>query len=235
VNWLDFLLAGGAVTVGAALQGAVGFGLGLVAAPLLILVDPRLVPGPLICAAMGLTVLMAYKDRASIRLSELKWAVPGRVLGVIAAAVVLTLISGDDLRVIFGVLVLFAVGLTASKFHLDPTPRNLLIAGTLSGFMSTTVAMGGPSMALLYQRESGARIRGSLSGFFLFGIFITLIGLNVIGMFGLEEFVLALTLLPGMFLGFAVSGRIARVLDQGHTRTAALVLSAVAGLAVILT
>jgi uncharacterized membrane protein YfcA len=232
---LDFLLAGGAVTIGAALQGSVGFGLGLVAAPLLILVEPRLVPGPLICAAFGLTVLMAYKDRESIRLSELKWAVPGRVLGVIAAAVVLTVISGDDLRTTFGVLVLFAVGLSASGIHLDTTPRNLLIAGTLSGFMSTTVAMGGPSMALLYQRKSGSRIRGSMGGFFLFGILITLVGLNVVGMFGVDEFLLALALLPGMFVGFALSGRIAPVLDRGYTRTAVLAVSAVAGLAVILT
>lgn len=36
--------------VGCALQGAVGFGADLVAAPLLVLIDDRLVPGPTIVA-----------------------------------------------------------------------------------------------------------------------------------------------------------------------------------------
>ena len=40
------LVAGIGVLVGAAVQGAVGMGLGLIGAPVLPLLDPTLVPGP---------------------------------------------------------------------------------------------------------------------------------------------------------------------------------------------
>jgi len=37
------------VTPGSMLQGSVGFGLGLVCVPLLVLIDPVFIPGPLCC------------------------------------------------------------------------------------------------------------------------------------------------------------------------------------------
>ena len=42
------IIAGLVIALGALVQGAVGYGMALVAAPLLALVDPRLVPVPLI-------------------------------------------------------------------------------------------------------------------------------------------------------------------------------------------
>ena len=45
------LVAGLAVTVGSILQGSVGFGLGMVAAPVLAFLEPQLVPAPLLICA----------------------------------------------------------------------------------------------------------------------------------------------------------------------------------------
>ena len=47
---------------GAAVQGAVGFGANLVAAPLLVLLDDGFVPGPVIVASGVLNVLLAWRS-----------------------------------------------------------------------------------------------------------------------------------------------------------------------------
>src|SRR5438034_6678902 len=58
VTPLQVLLAALAMAVGALVQGAVGFGASLVAAPLLVLVDVRLVPGPIGIASLTLNFLI---------------------------------------------------------------------------------------------------------------------------------------------------------------------------------
>ena len=50
------------VTVASCLQGAIGFGLGLLAAPVVALFDPSLLPGSLILLATGVTVLGVVPD-----------------------------------------------------------------------------------------------------------------------------------------------------------------------------
>jgi uncharacterized membrane protein YfcA len=89
-------------------------------------------------------------------------------------------------------------------------------------------------MALLYQRESGARIRSSLSAYFFFGVVMSIGGLSIIGRFSWEEVILAFSLLPGALIGFLVSRRSARVLDKGYVRSAVLAVSGMSGLVVLL-
>ncbi|MDH3214132.1 MAG: hypothetical protein OEM05_16765, partial [Myxococcales bacterium] len=67
------------VAVGSSVQASVGFGLGLIAAPVLLLVDAQLVPGPLMASGIALTVLVAYRERAAIDLVGLRFAFGGRV------------------------------------------------------------------------------------------------------------------------------------------------------------
>jgi len=142
----QLLLVTAVVGAGAALQGSIGFGLGLMAAPLLVLIEPRLVPAPLLLASGVLTVLLTHRERHAIITNDLKWSLGGRVLGTLPALAVLTVVPADRLGLAFGALVLLGVGLTASGWHLPPSPRVLLGAGALSGFMATTVAIGGPPM-----------------------------------------------------------------------------------------
>ena len=55
-------MASAVVAIGATVQASVGFGLALISTPLLVLIDPQLVPGPMIFASMLLVVLTAWRD-----------------------------------------------------------------------------------------------------------------------------------------------------------------------------
>jgi uncharacterized membrane protein YfcA len=229
----EIALAIGAVTVGATLQGSIGFGLGLVAVPLLVLIDPRLIPAPLLMASLALTLLLTQREWRSVRFRDLGWAIGGRMVGIAAAVSALLLIAPHRIGLFFGVLILLMVVLSASGLHVPPTPRTLLGAGMLSGFSGTAVSIGGPPMALVLQRESGPRLRGTLSAFFVAGIAMSLVGLRIAGRLGRTELLLAVALLPGILAGYLISRHTARLLDRGYTRQAVLAVSAAAGAAVI--
>jgi uncharacterized membrane protein YfcA len=231
---LEWLLAEAVVLVGSVLQGSVGFGLGLLAAPVLVILDPSLVPGPVLASSLFLSILVAFREHPSIDLHGVGWALVGRIPGTFLGAAVLALIPRKETSLLVGAMVLLAVVLVATGARVTRTRRALLGAGALSGFMATTTSIGGPPMALLYQDSGGNRVRGTLSGFFLVGLVIALGALSLVGRFGPAEVLSSVLLLPAVLAGFLVSLRVAAILDQGHTRKAVLTASALAGLAAVI-
>jgi len=229
----DIALATAAVAVGACVQGVVGFGLGLIAAPLLALLDPDLVPGPLLFVGVPLTVLVALRERAALDFHGIRWAIAGRVPGTIAGSVAVALLPDGPLVVLLGFVVLLAVVLSVGGWSVRPTTGTLVSAGLASGFMGTATSIGGPPMAMVYQRVTGPQLRATLAAYFVFGASFSLLTLAVAGEFGAHELELGLTLLPGVLAGFALSWLAARVLDRGYTRIAVLGCSAASALVLI--
>lgn len=230
---LDLALASLAVGVGAAIQGSVGFGLNLVAAPALLAIDTRLVPGPAAFLSLALTLLIVQREREAADLRGVGWALAGRLPGTVAGAVAVALLSERQLGTAFAAILLLAVAMTASGWRLRPTPAALVVAGVLSGFMGTTTSIGGPPMALVYQDADGPTIRATLAAFLAVGISISLVSLAAVGRFGGPEIRASLVLLPSLVAGFAVSRWIAPWLDRRHTRTAVLAVSAGSALALL--
>ena len=230
---VDILLVLVCSTVGFTLQGAVGFGMGILGSPILLLIDARLVPGPILASTMVFTTLLTLRERRAVDVGGLRWAVAGRAAGTIPAAALLAVLPSEQLSLLFGGIVLFAVAISISGLHVEPRPMSLLVGGALSGIMGTIAAIGGPPIALLYQHAPGARVRGTLSSLFLVGTVISLAALALVGRFGRAELQFTLALLPGALFGFVVSRRIASRLDRGYTRSAVLTIAAVAGLVVV--
>ena len=223
-----------AVAAGAAIQASVGFGLALTATPILLLIEPRLVPGPMLGAVLVLTLLTLQRDREGVDAANLGPALVGGALGAIAGAVVLAVLPDRLLGVAFGSVILVAVGMSLAGHRLQPTRWALVGAGAASGLMGTISSMGGPALALLYQDARGVRLRGTLAGFLALSTVLSLGALGVIGRFGGRELVLTLVLVPGVAVGFALSPRVMRILDGGYTRVGVLVLSTVAAVIAIL-
>ena len=228
-----WLAAVSIIATGAAVQGSVGFGLGVLGAPLLALIDPRLVPGPLLLDALLLTVLVAIREWKWVRLADLGWSLPGRLVGTVIAVLLMRAVPAERFQVALGVLILAAVALSKWGPKLSLNPRTLTIAGIAAGIMSTFTSIGGPPMALVYQHEEGPRVRGTLAAFFTIGVIFSMGGLRVAGRFGWAEVRLAAWLLPGVVLGFLLSRWSAHWLDRGHTRALVLTISAVAAVLVV--
>jgi uncharacterized membrane protein YfcA len=100
--------------------------------------------------------------------------------------------------------------------------------------MGTISGIGGPPIALVYQRATGPTLRATLSRFFLVGGVVSLAVLAVTGRVDGDTAVASAVTIPACVAGFLVSTPLARRLDRGSIRPYVLTLSALAALAVLI-
>lgn len=223
-----YLLIGiAATTVGAIVQGSVGFGLAVVSAPILLMVAPQFVPGSLMLSATVLTLMMFVRERHSAVKREVLISCIARLATTIPTAYVVSVVDQRLFSILFAIVVIFAVAISFSGAALPFTDRNLVLASLVSGISNTVSAVGGPPMALVYQSQHGSHIRSTLSAIFAIGSTLSMISLAVVGKFTFDDILRGLMLMPGIFLGFAISRYTVRLLDVHTTRPAVL---AIAGL-----
>jgi uncharacterized protein len=220
------------VTITSAMHGAVGFGMNLLAVPVLVVLDPAFVPGPALAMGLVLSGLVAARERVPLD-RRLGWAVAGLLPGTAAALLLLSWVPSGSLAAPLGACVLLAVLLSAVGVQLSPHRFTLAAAGVASGFLATAASIGGPPLALVYSHSGGRRLRANLSGFFVVTAVVSMAALALAGHFGAHELRLSLALLPGVLLGYVASGALRPSIDGGNAHTAVLVLSALAGLGAI--
>lgn len=221
------------VAIGALIQGCIGFGLALWSAPLLLLVDERLVPGPLIVATFVFILGSVWRERHAVELAGIGWVLAGRVPGTFAGAALLSALLPAVLSILLGGFVLLAVALSLFRGHFERTRPLLLVAGFVSGVMGTVAALGGPSVAVLYQHEHGSKFRATLAVIFAVGASMSLIAVAAIGRLGITEALLGFVLVPPVLIGLLVSTRLLRHLHPRRMRTLVLVVAALGGLLAI--
>ncbi|MCY4422426.1 MAG: sulfite exporter TauE/SafE family protein, partial [Acidimicrobiaceae bacterium] len=125
----------------------------------------ELIPGPMLCSAVLLTAMITVRDRATADERGVKWLIVGRVPGMVLGALVVTWLSTTGLAIVFAFAILAIVAVSVAGVSLPQTTPALLGAGTMSGLMGTTLGVGGPPLALAYQRSHGSEIRGTLEAY----------------------------------------------------------------------
>ena len=221
------------ITVAGCVQASIGFGMALIAAPVLALIEPALIPGPLIASNLVLVSLMALRDRVHVDFRTTRFSMAGAVLGGLAGAGLVSALDPRGFALLFGLLVLLGVGLSAAGLRLVVNRGSAFGAGLLGGFMSATSAVGGPPMALVYQHEDPDRFRGTLATYFIVSCSISLAALTGFGAFDLHKLSLAAYLIPGQVLGFLLSFVVARFLARASIRPFILGLSTLAAVVVL--
>ena len=164
----------------------------------------------------------ASAPRSTSPTSATRW--PAGSLFSLLGGLTASLLSPQLFLLVFAALILAAVGLSLSGLRVEPTRRNLFLAGSASGFMGTLTAVGTPPLAIVYQYAPGAEVRANLSAFFAVGGFISILSLAGFGAFGLHDLALSLQLLPAMLIGYLLSPLLARHTDRGWMRPAMLAL-----------
>jgi uncharacterized membrane protein YfcA len=220
------LVAGTVVLLGAAVQGAVGLGLGLLAAPVFALVDPTLVPGTILFTTSVLPVLTTFRELEDVDWRGLGFALLGRLPGTAIGVYIVAAYPPAVTAIVVAVVVLGAVALSVTTWNARPTPKALLTAGVISGVGGTATSVGGPPVALLYQRASGATLRSTMGLYFLVGNIVSLSALALADQVTTRDAGRALVLLPFVVGGFLLSGPLRRHVDRGRLRVAVLTLSA---------
>ena len=224
-NLLNFFLATLFVSLGALLQAVTGLGAGLIIVPLLALISVELIPGPMIFGSVILSALMAFFGRKNIDFSNIVVVLSGVLVGTIAAASFISMLTLDKLGLVFGLFILFAVLMSVHNPRFSLSSKGFATAGALSGFMGTSAGVGAPVLAMLYQNHTGSSIRATLAFLYLISSIMMMLFLSFAGRFGESEIVSGLFLMPGFVLGYFVSLKLVKFFDKTYARIAVLGLS----------
>jgi hypothetical protein len=223
-------LASLVVFLGALTQSLIGFGLAVVASPLLYIVDPQLVPAPVIAMGFSIALLTLVRERGHLEFNGLQYALLGRVPGGFIGASLLLFAPQPILGLSIAAIVTVAVILSLYKFSLPVNKKTLFGAGVVSGIFGNIAAIGGPPMAILLAGKDASQFRAALSAFFIFSSMIALIILAITGLLELKHLWLSLMLLPSVILGYLVAGRLVGRVDKEKTKMATLVLCSISAL-----
>jgi hypothetical protein len=227
------LVTGIAVLIGAVVQGAAGFGVSLVAVPVLTLLDPSLMPGALLVVGTLLPLFTLAREGAHVDWPKARLSLAGRLVGTAAGVWVISELSPRALTAGIGLLVLLGVALSLRDLTVPVTGRSLFGAGAMTGITGTASSISGPVIGLVLQRMPGPTMRATLAVFFCAGAFMSLVGLAVGGQLTARQVTCGLALLPFLVVGYLLSNPLRRYLDQGWTRTAVLVVSTCSALVVL--
>lgn len=230
----ELLAAIAVIFLGSYVQSSIGFGLAIIAAPILFFIDPIYVPAPITVCALTLSLANTAKHKHAVALGELKFAILGRIPGTLMGGALLVYISPDALSLFLGGSVIFAVLISISTVMFRATKGAMFAAGMLSGFMGTSSSIGGPPMALVMQHEGSDFIRANLAAFFIVSCLMSLAMLSTIGLFGMDQIKMSLPLLPATLAGYWAAMQTLHLISREDLRRFSLGLCVLAGLAAML-
>ncbi len=228
------LLLGGAVLLGAVVQGSVGFGIVVVAAPFVIWAAPELMPGSMLVCGFVMPVMQLASRWRDVDWVSLRSALAGRLLLTPVGVWVVAVSSPRLIALLVGVLVLVVALASVWAPEFEARPRNLFLAGMLTGISATAAAVGGPFVAMTLQYADPARIRATLAGFFTVGSLASLSGLVVADQLTRTQLQWGAIFVPFLVAGYLLSGPVIRRLDGSRLRVAMLVFCVVSGASIIL-
>lgn len=230
----QLFVANGVVFVGAVLQGSIGIGLSIVAAPILMLVQPAFVPVPIMIITIPFSLVLALRYRRDASLPKAVATLSGFLPGSIVAGVVIWYLPQDTLSIVFAIIIIVAVAISLTGRSVNPTAVNCVVVGSVTGVMATITSLAGPPIALLFQKERGPTVRGTIAAIYLVASCIT-VSVNVIAdRAAVNDLVFAVALAPGLVAGLAASKPLAKFLDRGYVRPAILAMSLISATLVLL-
>jgi uncharacterized membrane protein YfcA len=227
-------LLGAAVLVGALIQGSVGFGVVVVAAPVVVWVAPELMPGSMLICGFALPLMHLVTSWREVELSYAAASLAGRLALTPLGVWVVAVSSPRLISLLVGILVLVVALVSAAAPAFEPRRRNLLLAGALTGVSGTTAAVGGPFVAMTLQHVPAEQLRATLAAFFTVGSTASLAGLAVAGELSRGQVLWGVLLVPFLAVGYLLSRPVTRRLDDERLRTVMLGFCVVAGASIIL-
>lgn len=221
-------------SAGAVVQASVGIGVGLVAGPALIAVDPAFLPGPTIMATLVLTARHLIVDGRHADRGTIVRAYLGVPFGLALGLVVVAVADEATMRVVIGSVIVVAAVLLLLGVHLTRSARTDVVGGGAFSLSLIAAGIPGPAAAIAFNDLPPPRYRGTM-GYVGIPVGITsLVLLALADEFGSHEFELTAWMLPGILVGLLAGRHVRPHLDNTWFRPAVLWLALLGGAAVVI-
>lgn len=221
-------------SAGATVHASVGIGIGLVAGPALVAVDPGFLPGPVIMATLILTARHLIVDGHHADRGTVQRAYMGVPLGLAVGLVVVAVADEAAMRIVIGCAIVIAAALLLLGVHVARNDRTDVLGGGAYSLSLIAAGIPGPAAAVAFNDLPPARYRGTM-GFV--GIPVSVVSLALLffaGEFGSHELVLATWMIPGIVVGLLAGRHLRPHLDNTWFRTSVLWLALLGGGALVI-
>ena len=234
VTGLELFVSILVVAAGAAVMGTVGFGIVLVAAPVVLL---YLEPQQTVVVLNSLTaILMAMVLLRTWRHLELRVSI-GLIVGGLAATPIgvlaLNAASPSVLRITIAVVIIFLGLFSLTRIQLPFAQRRM--AGPAIGFLTslsvTSIGVGGPigGIYALAQRWKAETVRAVLALFFLASDTMAFALYAATGLVGRDTLANIGVMIPGLLIGFGLAAVLVTRINDRMFRYAVVAVIVVAG------
>src|SRR5699024_2292900 len=177
---------------------------------------------------------VAWRERARLGWSGVKWISGGRIAGTFLGLWILLAVNLHQLSLLIGISTVVAVAAALIAPAFDTHRSGQAGARVITGITETASGVGGPPLAVAYQHKAGPTLRSTVAACFLVGEVISLIVLGVSGEIGLGTLSVTAALLPFLALGSFASKFVHHRLDGPVLRYLVLSFAIISGIAVIL-
>lgn len=224
-------------------RGTSGFGAGMVAIPLLVLIVPIHTAVPMMgLLAFILFIFLSIRDRHDVVWGELKTLIPVTLLGVIAGALLFKSLDSAVLMRLLGVFIIaFAVyGLAVHYFGLPQvrcSRRWAAPVGFLAAAGDTMFGGGGGTLIVVYLHLRGigaAQFRATVAVLWFFEMIARLAGYALSGYYTWSTLLLAALMLPLVWAGTHFGERIGNRISQETFAKVLAVMLLASGVSVLL-
>ena len=239
LSGLELAFAMGVVFLSSTVAGLVGFGMGMMLSPLLLLV---LEPQPVVLAVNSLSfvglAMIGVKGRREVDVGSAKPLVIAGLAGVPVGLLVLENLAPGSLKILIGVVIVVLAVLSLSRKRV-PIPKSKYVDAAF-GFggsaLVTGLGVGIPIVAWhLFNQGMGARkIRVTIAVYYstvaVFAIFLYVI----FGIYTGERWLLNLMLLPATLAGFWVASRLVGRMKESMLRFVVVAVIIISGLTLLI-
>jgi hypothetical protein len=223
-----------AVLFAAFVQGATGVGFALIAAPVIGIVRPDLLPVCVLVLMLPLNLYVLWRERSAVDRIGAGWISGGRVVGTAGGLWVLAALSATQLALFVGISTIAAALVTLAMPAFSPGRTAFVSAGLITGVTETATGIGGPPLALVYQHQPPPMMRSTIALCFLVGELVSLATLMAMDRIGGAQLEAAALLLPALVVGAVLSRMVHRRINGRVLRIFVQVFAIVSGAALLL-
>lgn len=222
---MDWIYLSSITLLAATLQSATGFGFGLIAVPIFLLIlDSREAIQMVMIIILCMSFLDWIKLRGQASIDLLKWLSTGSLIGFPFGIYIYNQMDLPLLKMIIAVVILFfslynLMRLFKGLLHDNQQSHKhskwiTIFTGSISGLMSTSLAMPGPAVMLylVHRRLDKTLIRATILTFFIFSYASAILLQSLIAGISGSTWYTSLTLAPvgllGVLAGHYLAGKI---------------------------
>ena len=222
------------VAAGGVVLGTVSFGLGSVAAPVLLILlgaKPTVVIINTFIVVQLSLVLSGTWRHIDIRIT--RWMIMGGICAAPIGVFVLNVAAPSFLRIAIGVVIVVMglLSLRETRFPLATFPGSGIVYGFATCLTTTAISIGGPlgGIYAVAQRWPTETARAALALMFCVSSLLAVVLFAFTGLYTRETLINAAMLLPGLLAGFAIAKVLVRRLNQQAFRRTVIVIVVLAG------